>query len=210
LGSFGALLYSVYIGRLLFLTFLGEARSERARHAHESPTIMTAPLIVLAVGAVAGGLLATGVEGRLPRFLEPVVGRFQEGNAGPIRPILIAIALGLTLLGLLVTWSVYGSGRIDWLALRVRLAPLHRLLQHGWYVDDAYAAVLGTPGKAAAAFAAYVFDLRVLDGAVNGVGIMTQHLANAGRRIQTGFVRNYALGLLLGAVGVLLYVGLRI
>jgi NADH-quinone oxidoreductase subunit L len=170
---------------------------------------MTWPLVVLGVGAVAGGILATGVEGRLPTFLEPVVGRFREGSAGLITPILIGIALALTAAGLLITWFAYGSGKIDWLALRVRLAPLHRLLQRGWYVDDAYAGVLGTPGKAAAAFTAYVFDVRVIDGAVNGVGILTRGLANAGRRVQTGLVRNYALGLLLGAVGILLYVGLR-
>jgi NADH-quinone oxidoreductase subunit L len=76
-------------------------------------------------------------------------------------------------------------------------------------VDDAYGAVLGTPGKAAAAFTAYVFDAKVIDGAVNGVGILIRGLANAGRRLQTGLVRNYALSLLLGAVGILLYVGLR-
>jgi NADH-quinone oxidoreductase subunit L len=209
LGSLAALLSSLYIGRLLFLTFFGEPRSERARHAHESPTIMTAPLVVLAVGAAAGGVLATGVEGRLPSFLETVVGRFTQGTAGLTTPVTIGIALALSAIGLLVTWFLYGSGKIDWLALRVRLAPLHRFLQRGWYVDDAYAAVMGTPGKAAAAFTAYVFDARVVDGAVNGVGILTNRLANAARRIQTGFVRNYALGLLLGAVGVLLYVGLR-
>jgi len=208
-GSLGALLSSIYIGRLLFLAFFGEARSERARTAHESPAIMTAPLVVLAVGAVAGGFLATGVEGRLPSFLEPVVGRFREGTAGLVTPVLIGIALVLTALGLLVTWFLYGSGRVDWLGLRVRLDPLHRFLQRGWYVDDAYGALLGTPGKAAAAFAAYVFDARVLDGAVNGVGIVTHGLADAGRRVQTGLVRNYALGLLVGAVAVLLWVGLR-
>jgi NADH-quinone oxidoreductase subunit L len=209
LGSFAALLSSLYIGRLLFLTFFGEPRSERARRAHESPAIITTPLVVLAVGAAAGGVLATGVEGRLPRFLEPVVGRFKEGTSGLITPITIGIAITLSAAGLLVTWFLYGSGKIDWLALRVRLGPLHRFLQRGWYVDDAYAAVLGTPGKAAAAFTAYVFDAKVVDGAVNGIGILTNRLANAARRIQTGFVRNYALGLLVGAVGVLLYMGLR-
>jgi NADH-quinone oxidoreductase subunit L len=208
-GSFAALLSSLYVGRLLFLTFFGEPRSERARHAHEPPAIMTAPLVVLAVGAAAGGVLATGVEGPLPSFLEPVVGRLKEGTAGLITPVTIGIAITLSAVGLLVTWFLYGSGKIDWLALRIRLAPLHRFLQRGWYVDAAYATVLGTPGKAAAAFTAYVFDAKVVDGAVNGVGILTNRLANAARRIQTGFVRNYALGLLVGAVGVLLYMGLR-
>ncbi|MBI3649399.1 MAG: NADH-quinone oxidoreductase subunit L [Actinobacteria bacterium] len=210
LGTFGALLSAVYIGRLVFLTFFGEARSEKAERANESPAVMTAPLVVLAIGAVAGGVLATGIEGRLPGFLEPVVGVFREGGAGLAKGALIAIALGVSVLGLAVTWFLYGSGKVDWLALRVRLSPLHRFLERAWYVDDAYGAWLGTPGKAAAAFAAYVLDARVIDGFVNGVGIATNALAAAGRRIQTGFVRNYALAFLVGAVGILLYVGLKI
>jgi NADH-quinone oxidoreductase subunit L len=66
-----------------------------------------------------------------------------------------------------------------------------------------------TPGKALAAFSAYVFDARFLDGIVNGLGGLVHAFANVGRRVQTGFVRNYALALLLGVVGLLVYVGLR-
>jgi NADH-quinone oxidoreductase subunit L len=209
LGTFGALLSAAYIGRLIILTFFGEERSERARAAHESPPVMTLPLTVLAVGAVAGGVLATGIQGRLPRFLEPVVGVFSEGEAGLAKGVLVGVALAATAAGLGITWILYGSGKVDWMALRVRVAPLYRFMNRAWYVDDAYAAVLGTPGKAVAAFTAYVFDAKLIDGAVNGVGILFQRLANAGRRVQTGFVRNYALAFLLGAVGILLYVGVR-
>jgi NADH-quinone oxidoreductase subunit L len=105
---------------------------------------------------------------------------------------------------------VYASGSIDWLALRVRLAPLQRLFANGWYVDDYYSAILVTPGKAAAAFSAYVFDARVIDGAVNGIGTSVRRLAGVGRRLQTGLVRTYALALLAGAVGILVYVGFRL
>jgi len=209
LGTVGALLSAAYIGRLVFLTFFGEARSEKARAAHESAPVMTGPLVVLAAGAAAGGVLAAGVEGRLPRFLEPVVGLFSEGDAGLANGALIGVALAVAAAGLATSWILYGSGKVDWLALRVHVTPLHRFLNRAWYVDDAYAAVLGTPAKAVAAFTAYVFDARLVDGAVNGVGILVQAVANAGRRLQTGLVRNYALALLLGAVGILLYVGVR-
>jgi NADH-quinone oxidoreductase subunit L len=196
LGAVGALLSAAYIGRLIFLTFFGEERSERAREAHESPLVMTGPLVVLAAGAVAGGVLATGIDGRLPRFLEPVVGVFSEGEAGLAKGVLVGVALALTATGLATSWVLYGSGRVDWMALRVRAAPVYRFMNRAWYVDDAYAAVLGTPGKAVAAFDP-------------GVGILFRTVANAGRRMQTGLVRNYALAFLLGAVGVLLYVGVR-
>jgi NADH-quinone oxidoreductase subunit L len=210
LGSVGALLSALYIGRLIFLTFFGAPRSEAARQAHESPPVMTAPLVLLAVGAAAAGLLNSSPEGRLAAFLEPVVGRLREGTAGPATSVLIGVAVAIAAIGLLLAWFVYASGRIDWLALRVRVAPLQRLFANGWYLDNYYSAILVTPGKALAAFSAYVFDARFLDGIVNGTGGLVHGLANVGRRIQTGFVRTYALAFLLGVVGLLVYMGFRI
>jgi NADH-quinone oxidoreductase subunit L len=76
-------------------------------------------------------------------------------------------------------------------------------------VDEYYSATLVRPGKAAASFLANVFDLGVVDGLVNGVGAGVRRLAAWGRRIQTGFVRSYALGLFLGVVAILVWVGTR-
>jgi NADH-quinone oxidoreductase subunit L len=121
-----------------------------------------------------------------------------------------ALAALLTAGALVIAWLVYASGKVDWLALRARLQPLPRLFSNGWYVDDAYSALLVTPGKAAAAFTAYVVDARGIDGIVNGIGGATRRLAGVGRQIQTGFVRSYALALFLGAVGIFVYVGLRL
>jgi NADH-quinone oxidoreductase subunit L len=209
LGSVGALLSALYIGRLIFLTFFGSPRSEAAEHAHESPPVMTLPLVLLAVGAAAAGVLNSSPEGRLATFLEPVVGHLSEGTAGLAKGLLVAIAVAIAALGLLLAWFVYASGRIDWVALRVRMAPVQRLFANGWYLDNYYAAILVTPGKALAAFSAYVFDARFLDGIVNGTGGLVHRLANFGRRIQSGFVRSYALAFLVGVVGVLVYVGFR-
>ena len=116
-------------------------------------------------------------------------------------------------MGVVVTfrWAVlvYGSGRIDWVALRSRFRRTHATLEHGWWFDSVYGAVLVTPGKAAAAFAAYVVDRRVVDGAGNLLAKLIGNVASAGRKIQTGLVRNYALGVLLGAVGLLWYLAVR-
>ncbi|MDP9329021.1 MAG: NADH-quinone oxidoreductase subunit L [Actinomycetota bacterium] len=209
LGSVGALLSAVYIGRLIFLTFFGSPRSEAAEHAHESPPVMTLPLVLLAIGAAAAGVLNTNPDGRIATFLEPVVGPLSEGSAGLGTTLLIGIAIAIAALGLLVAWFVYASGKIDWVALRVRLAPVQRLFANGWYLDSYYSAILVTPGKAVAAFSAYVLDARLIDGIVNGVGGAVHGLANAARKVQTGFVRNYALAFLVGVVGVLVYAGLR-
>ncbi len=209
LGSVGALLSALYIGRLIFLTFFGSPRSEAAEHAHESPPIMTLPLVLLAVGAAGAGVLNSSPEGRLATFLEPVVGHLTAGTSGLPEGLLVAIAVAIAVLGLFLAWFVYASGTIDWVALRVRMAPIQRLFANGWYLDNYYAAIIVTPGKALAAFSAYVFDARFLDGIVNGTGGLVHRLANAGRRIQTGFVRSYALAFLVGVVGVLVYVGFR-
>ena len=204
-----ALLSAFYIARLIFLAFFGEDRT--THRAHESPPIMTLPLVVLAIGAIAGGVLGTSIEGgRLSRFLEPVLGAPARGTAGPGEDLLMVISLAVVAVAIGMAWFLYGSGKIDWLALRTRLGGLHRALASAWYVDDAYGAILVPAGKAGSAWLAYVFDLRVLDGLVNGAGTAVGSLAGVGRRVQTGFVRNYALVLMLGAVAVLVYVGMRL
>ena len=210
LGTLGALLSALYIGRLLFLAFFGEPRSEEAEHAHESPPVMTVPLVALAAGAAVTGLiLSTNAEGTLARFLEPVTGPVPEGE-GLSTLALSVIATAIALGALVLAWWVYASGRVDRLTLRERLQPLPRAAAAGWYVDRAYSTLFVNPGIAAARFSADVFDAKGIDGLVNGVGGGVRRLAAAGRRIQTGFVRSYALGLFVGAVGVLLWLGTRL
>ncbi len=210
LGTLGALLSALYIGRLVFLAFFGSPRSEEAEHAHESPSVMTIPLLVLAAGAVlAGLLLSTSAEGTLARVLEPVTGPVPAGE-GLSTLALSGIATAIALGALAIAWWVYASGRVEWLTLRERLQPLPRAARSGWYVDQAYSTLFVNPGAAAARFTANVFDTKVVDGLVNGVGAGTRRLAAVGRLLQTGFVRSYALAFLLGAVGVLVWVGTRL
>ena len=210
LGTLGALLSALYIGRLVFLAFFGSPRSEEAEHAHESPSVMTIPLLVLAAGAVlAGLLLSTSAEGTLARVLEPVTGPAPAGE-GLSTLALSGIATAIALGALAIAWWVYASGRVEWLTLRERLQPLPRAARSGWYVDQAYSTLFVNPGAAAARFTANVFDTKVVDGLVNGVGAGTRRLAAVGRLLQTGFVRSYALAFLLGAVGVLVWVGTRL
>jgi NADH-quinone oxidoreductase subunit L len=211
LGTLGALLSALYIGRLLFLAFFGRPRSEEAEHAHESPSVMTIPLVILAVGAIVAGLgLSTSAEGTLAKVLEPVVGSLPAHEGGLPTPVLLVIATAIALGALAIAWWVYASGRVEWLTLRERLQPLPRAARNGWYVDHAYSTLFVNPGTAAARFTANVFDTKVVDGLVNGVGAGTRRLAAAARLVQTGFVRSYALAFLLGAVGVLVWVGTRL
>jgi NADH-quinone oxidoreductase subunit L len=203
---------ALYVARAISLTFLGSSRSEGGE-VHESPLLMTAPMGILAVGAVLGGLLGvSATTGVVQRFLGGVFGEPEHGGsaAGALSEAgLAVIASAVALAGLAIGWWVYGSGRVDWRSLRSRFAGVQRTLAHGFYIDDFYCRAVVLPGKTAASFAAFVVDNRVIDGAVNGLGRAFSSLAGIGRRVQTGLVRTYALTFLLGVVGILLVVVVR-
>ncbi len=208
LGTIAAFLTAFYIGRMLCLTFLGRARFDAAEHAHESPPVMLAPLVVLALGVVGAGILQLNPEGKLTQALEPVVGASALG-AGLSIPALIGMAVAVSLVSLAIAWWIYASGRVDPVAFRERLEPMATAAQSGWYVDRAYDVVIVQPAKAFARLTADVVDGVVIDGAVNGVGGLVKRAASGGKLVQTGFVRTYALVLFLGAVLVLGFIGVR-
>jgi NADH-quinone oxidoreductase subunit L len=199
----------LYVARAAALTFFGRPRHDR--HPHEAPVLMRVPMFVLAVGAVGAGLLGLSPRtGAIQTFLEPVFGAERGATEAELSEFLLStIASVVALVGLGVGLVVYASRWVDWTALRVRLALVHTTLSKGFFIDDAYGALLVLPGKAASAFLAYVFDQRVIDGAVNGLGDGFRRLAGMGRRVQTGLVRSYALAFLLGAVALVLLVVVR-
>jgi NADH-quinone oxidoreductase subunit L len=208
-GLVAALLTAFYIARAYFLTFEGELRSDV--HPHESPVLMTAPMAVIGILTVMGGLLGTSLDtGRIHGFLAPVVGEVEHAAAGGLSELTLSvIATAVALLGVALGWLVYGSGRIDWREVRTRFAGIRRTLAHGLYVDDAYGRALVMPAKAASSFAANTVDARVIDGTVDGVGRWFARLASVGRRLQTGLVRTYALAFLLGAVALVVVLVVR-
>ena len=206
---FAAFFSALYISRIAFLAFTGPLRHDQ--DPHESPRVMRIPMIILAVGAVVAGVLGiSSVSGILPRFLQPVVGAPLEAHGGLSELWLTVISVSVALLGIATGYLVYRSGRIDWIGLRTRFWPVHLTLEHGWWFDTIYSWVLVTPGKAAAAFAAYVVDRRIIDGAGNLLAKAVSLAAAGGRRLQTGRVRNYALGFLLGVVAVMSYVVVKL
>jgi NADH-quinone oxidoreductase subunit L len=196
---------ALYATRAAVLTFFGPSRG--GGEAHESPLLMTIPMSLLGAGALVGGLLGvSAASGRIHTFLSPVVGDplHPAAGGGFSETQLAGIAVAVAGAGILIGLLVYASGLVDWAALRVRLALLQRTLARGWLIDDLYGRLLVLPGKALSVFAAYVFDQRVIDGAVNGLGTAVARLAAVGRRVQSGLVRVYALAFLLGAVGLLI------
>jgi NADH-quinone oxidoreductase subunit L len=207
-GLMAAVLTAFYISRAYFLTFEGRLRSDL--HPHEAPLLMAAPMAALAALTVLGGLLGVSVQsGRIQLFLTPVVGEAEHAAGGLSELTLSVIATAVALVGLILGWLIYGSGRVDWQRLRDRAAGPRRALAEGLFVDEAYGRGIVLPGKAAASFAATTVDVKVIDGAVNGTGRFVSRLATAGRRLQTGFVRTYALAFLFGAVALLVVLAVR-
>ena len=202
-------LTALYMARAVFLTFFGRSRYEGS--VHESPPLMTIPMVVLAALAVLGGLLGlSATTGRIQGFLAGGFGEVEHGVSGGLSELALAIlATAASLLGLAVGWYVYGSGRVDWQRLRTRFGGVRRTLQRGFYIDEAYGRALVLPARAAASFTANTFDARVIDGAVNGLGRAIGRLAGTGRRVQTGLVRTYALAFLLGASALVLVMVVR-
>jgi NADH-quinone oxidoreductase subunit L len=196
-GAVTALLTAYYMSRQVFLVFFGTRDHEHATEPHEAPAVMWVPLVVLAVLAAAGGLLNLPFTGWkwLEEWLHPVVGEHELLVASGEKVALVVAVGLLAVLGLLV------AGRL-WLRGPVRrggaLEPA--LLRRGWGVDALYSAVIETPGRLLSAWLAFVVDTRVVDGAVNGTARLVQASGNRLRRAQTGYVRNYALGVAMGTV----------
>jgi len=209
LGLGGALMTAFYIFRLVFLTFFGSPRMSReaARHLHESPRVMTFPLWVLAILAATAGII--GIPSRhgttFERFLAPVFlhGGATGGHAPSMRLLVISVASGIA--GILIAWAVYVRRPMNPARIGVPRNPLHRLLLAKYYVDELYGALIVQPIYRLSLACAGVFDLRVIDGAVNGIAGAIAAWAETMRRVQTGYVRNYALGMLVGAVAIIAY-----
>jgi NADH-quinone oxidoreductase subunit L len=204
-GVLTAGLTAFYMSRLFFLTFHGEKRWPEGRHPHESPPVMTVPLVILGALALVGGAINLSPDGPLTRFLEPVTGARPEVHAAISPGVLAIITVAIALLGALAAWYLYGSGRFEWQTLRTRYAGFWRLASNKLYVDEIYEAFTVTGGKALARLS-WLFDQRGLDGAVNGLASGVLAVAQRGRRVQNGLVRSYAVGVLAGAavlVGVL-------
>ena len=194
-GLLAAFLTAYYMSRQVFLVFFGKARwEESGKHPHESPRTMVIPLVVLAGASVLGGVLNLPFGPHLlTSWLEPAVAQHHHAE--------LTVGRFLMLAGITTVLSLSGIalGRL-WLtrADRAELEPV--VLQRAWGIDDAYAAAVGGPGRAGANALAKGVDAGLVDGAAMGVGSLVRSGGSRLRAIQTGYVRNYAMGIAFGTV----------
>lgn len=196
----GAGLTAFYMTRVMLMTFFGERRWNPGAHPHESPGVMTVPMIVLAVGSVAaGGLLAVG--GTLEQWLEPVWTEFggatEHGELAVPVWVVTAVTLAVVLIGAGIAYRQYGTRPVPVVA-PAQVSAVTVAARRDLYGDDVDEAVFMRPGQRLVRGLTVVED-KGIDGATGGVGAVLGLLSVALRRLQTGFVRSYALYMFVGA-----------
>ena len=196
----GAGITAFYMTRLMLMTFFTKKRWEKDVHPHESPWVMTGPLVVLAVLSAAGGLLLAG--GWITDWLEPVVGHAEHHELGIPAVAFSLIVLAVVAAGVAVAWFTIQKQEVP------REAPQNvsfvtRAARADLYGDAFNEAVLMRPGDQLVEGLVDLDD-KVIDGFVDGTAFASGGISLGMRRLQTGFVRTYALSVLAGAVLVVL------
>jgi len=190
----GAAITAFYMTRVMFMTFLGERRWDDKAHPHEAPPVMTVPMILLAVGSAgAGAFLILG--SRLGDFLAPVTGNAPAAHGWFTRPG--TAALVLVVAGVLIAWAMYGRREVPVVAPAGNFATV--AARKDLYGDAINESVLMRPGQWLTRLSVY-FDNRGVDGLVNTLAATMGGTSGRVRRLQTGFVRSYALSMFVGAV----------
>jgi NADH-quinone oxidoreductase subunit L len=197
----GAGITAFYMSRLFFMTFHGKRRwDDTVQHPHESPLVMTVPMMVLAVGSAFLGL-ALGPTGAITSWLDPVVGGEPAGEHSVLPvPVLLVLTLLLVLAGTALAWLRYWREDVPTVAPRGSLAT--RAARRDLYQDDVNEGAFMRPGIHLTRSLVF-FDRKGVDGAIGGLSALVGGSSGRLRRVQNGYVRSYALTMLLGVVVIL-------
>ncbi|TDD92851.1 NADH-quinone oxidoreductase subunit L [Saccharopolyspora karakumensis] len=204
----GAGITAFYMTRLVLMTFFGEKRWKDLKasngqefHPHESPAIMTAPMIVLAIGSIGAGMFLAGGD-RLVTFLSPSLGELQEAHHTAIPHAMIPVlTVAISALGAVIAWLVVGRKPVP-VERPAKVSPVVRAARAdlGGNALNDLVAVRPTFGLTKGLLAV---DRKGVDGTVSGIAALLTFSSGRMRRWQTGFVRSYALSMLFGGVVVI-------
>ena len=213
-----AVMTAFYMSRLVFMTFFGEKRwgtavteeeaheSETEKHEiapHESPMVMWLPLVLLSGLAAIAGLLNLPFSHdtkHLEKWLEPILfgNEVHVTASGQTKWLLAVIAIIGASIGVIAAIFVYLKNRVATSKIE------HAILEDAWRFDSTVSSFMGGPGRKSFEATTW-FDQNIIDGAVNGVGKVTQRVSTRLRGVQTGLIRSYALGMVIGAVAIIAY-----
>jgi NADH-quinone oxidoreductase subunit L len=204
-----ALLTAYYMSRLFVLTFRGNERFREVTQGHdphESPWVMTTPLVVLAALSIVGGLidLPWVHHNSLSGFLDPSFGFLPIiGHASGLAQTGLALVdVAVAIFGILAAFSIWRNGADQ---------PRYEssFLENVWHWDDVYDDAIGKPLTVASQFGEDVIEPNIIDGAVNAVAVIVRRSADGLRKVQSGFVRQYALAMALGLAVIVVYLVAR-
>ncbi len=213
-----AVMTAFYMSRLVFMTFFGEKRwgtaateeeaheSETEKHEiapHESPMVMWLPLVLLSGLAAIAGLLNLPFSHdtkHLEKWLEPILfgNEVHVTASGQTKWLLAVIAIIGASIGVIAAIFVYLKNKVATSKIE------HAILEDAWRFDSTVSSFMGGPGRKSFEATTW-FDQNIIDGAVNGVGKVTQRVSTRLRGVQTGLIRSYALGMVIGAVAIIAY-----
>jgi len=219
IGVAAAFCTAFYMFRLYFLTFHGKERFDtHHHHPHESPSTITIPLMVLAVLSVFGGFLGVpyalgghSIPNLLEHWLEPVFAksmvilhRPEVHEVHAIEYILMVTSLIVASIGIYVAFTMYKKESNKPAELATKMKGIYNLLWNKYFLDELYQMLfVNTFFALSNSFLWKVFDVKLVDGAVNGTAKLVEVSAQNLRKIQTGVAQNYAVMMLAGIVAIL-------
>jgi NADH-quinone oxidoreductase subunit L len=213
LGAFGALMTAFYMFRAVYLTFYGKERFDAAHHPpHEVTPAMWIPLVVLAALSVVGGFLGSPT-GALETWLAPIVEKGEElavVSRFPISPqveqLLLIVSVLVALTGITIaTVFYYRKKTLE--ADERKLGTIYTLSTNKFYVDEIYDKTIIQPTYSLSnSFLYKIFDVKIIDGIVNGSAALVDSFSGTIRKIQTGIIQNYAVMIVVGILVIVSYV----
>ncbi|MFQ5964623.1 MAG: NADH-quinone oxidoreductase subunit L [Candidatus Scalinduaceae bacterium] len=211
LGAFAAILTAFYMFRLLFMTFHGKSNMDKhvEEHVHESPMNILIPLLVLAFLSIVGGFLGFPAASAINDFMAPVIGGGAHGmvDGGEVHHVsnslmfsMMAISTAIALVGIFLAYLMYIKKPDLPAKIVEKFKLIYNIIFNKYYVDEIYDAAIVNPTVKSSFFLWKIVDVRIIDGSVNGVARIVEFISKVLRLFQTGYVRSYALSMLLGGV----------
>jgi NADH-quinone oxidoreductase subunit L len=222
LGAVAAIMTSFYMFRSLYMTFYGESHvdHETAHHVHESPPLMTGPLVILAVLSLLGGLVGIPiVHGwhHFGDFVAPVFASAKaildhghaEHHSLVLELVLMAVSLGIAFFGLFLARYMYVTKPSVSEKMVETFGPVHTLVYNKYWMDELYDVLFVNSIVKFSRLLWKHVDEGIIDGIVNGVASVTRNIGSGLRWLQTGLVKDYAFSVLLGALAIIGYLVLK-
>ena len=223
IGFVTALLTAFYMFRLLYLTFYGESRYDKhtAKHMHESPRVMTTPLIILAILSIGGGWIgwptALGGGAWFEHWFEPVMAKIPGGGGGAehvavshsTEYLLMGVTVVLVLIMIYLAYYLYCKNIGKTTSLRQSFSGIHKAVYNKYWVDEFYGATVVRPIVNGSIFLWKIIDVLIIDGIANGLGQVVRDMSGTFRKMQSGYLREYMAVFLVGVVLVIVFLVAR-